>query len=393
MSKAQLVAKTVRVGVLSLELRKYADGRFGFDYSPPGEDRIKVRLRTIAKAEERAKEILGAARGGKLPRFVDDPDLFAEFLLWKARQGDGALVPALVKSFKAMKGGKKLSHHTTRILFADLDAFADAFPGKIEALSRGAVEKWIDGLSVGPRRWNNVREHLVSLWKFARREGAITAAVHGPEMIERKKVSYQVETYTPDEFDAYLKATPGEWLPSLVLMALCGIRPMELFVEVRHAEPKPTLRWENFLWDRCKVDVPAEVAKDRRRRFVPLCAAALVLLAGWRDAKGFIAPREDAYKFTGKWAKAAGVKWKKDGWRHSYASYRLAVTQNVHALADEMGNSVHMIRTHYLDRKHEDEAHRWFRVRKVPKSVGSDSSETHKTHRKISRSGHVKATI
>lgn len=80
------------------------------------------------------------------------------------------------------------------------------------------------------------------------------------------------------------------------------------------------------------------------------------------------------------------MKWKKDGWRHSYASYRLALTQNAHALAEEMGNSVHMIRTHYLDLKHEDEAQKWFQVRKVPKApkpVLRDVRTTNRQNRRV----------
>jgi integrase len=46
--------------------------------------------------------------------------------------------------------------------------------------------------------------------------------------------------------------------------------------------------------------------------------------------------------------RAAGfAKWKVNGLRHSFATYHLAKWQNAAALAEEMGNSVGIIREHY----------------------------------------------
>jgi hypothetical protein len=76
----------------------------------------------------------------------------------------------------------------------------------------------------------------------------------------------------------------------------------------------------------------------------------------------------DVHKFTRKWAEAAGMEWKSDALRHSYASYKLALTHDMAALALEMGNSPTMIFRHYLDLKHEDEAKAWFAVLPSAKS-------------------------
>lgn len=376
--KAAAIAKTIRAGSLRIDIREYADGRFGFDFHPPGGERQRVRLLGLHSAEERASELIGVARAGKVERLAIDEDEYAEFLRWKAERGTGALVPALVGKFKALQLAKGLSPHTSRIPNADLDAFAEAFPVSIAKVSREAVEGWIDRRKVGNRRFNNIRSHIIGLWKFARREGTIGVMLCGPELIAKRKVKYVVETYSPAEFDAYLSVVPFDWLPSIILGGLCGVRPWEMWIDPRNEEIKPTLEWRHFLWDRKKIDMPPEVAKDRRRRFIPICPAALSLLAPWRAAKGPVAPRfrapgvpVDAYAFTRKWAEAAGVPWKNDGWRHSYASYRLAATQNAAALSEEMGNSVAMIRRHYLDLKHEDEAREWFARRKVPKSAKS----------------------
>jgi integrase len=361
-AKPKPESKTVRVGALSLTVRLYADGRYGFDFVPPGESRIKVRLHSIKDAEARALDILGAARGGKVNALSLDQSEIAEFLHWKANKGNGADVPSVVASFLTAKMGKGNSVHHMRQLRSDLTSFAEAFVRPINQITRADVEGWLNRRMVAARRWNNLRETLVSLFRFARREGAIGVNLCGPELVERKRVKVKVETYTPDELQKLLSASPVEWLPLLVLGAFAGIRPMEICPDPRNGGEKPPLRWENVLWEKRKVDIPAEVSKVGRRRFAALNDTAAAWLQPWRHATGPIVPRLDMHKHTSRIAKAAEVTWKNDGLRHSYASYRLAQTQDMASLALELGNSPAMIFRHYLDLKHEEEAAEWFGV-------------------------------
>jgi hypothetical protein len=48
--------------------------------------------------------------------------------------------------------------------------------------------------------------------------------------------------------------------------------------------------------------------------------------------------------------------------RHSFISYRVAETADVSRVADEAGNSVAIIRQHYLRRVKPAEAARWFAI-------------------------------
>ena len=51
-----------------------------------------------------------------------------------------------------------------------------------------------------------------------------------------------------------------------------------------------------------------------------------------------------------------------DKHQFTYGSYRTALTQNVPQVALEMGNSVHMVKRHYLEAKTFDEGLCWFRI-------------------------------
>ncbi|MCW5556808.1 MAG: hypothetical protein KIT22_03055, partial [Verrucomicrobiae bacterium] len=64
-----------------------------------------------------------------------------------------------------------------------------------------------------------------------------------------------------------------------------------------------------------------------------------------------------------KVARAAGVPWVKNGLRHSFCSYRLAVTKNAAQVAHEAGNSAGMVFKHYRELVTEAQGKAWFDIR------------------------------
>lgn len=180
--------------------------------------------------------------------------------------------------------------------------------------------------------------------------------------MERKEIKSNILTYTPAELTAFMSVLPPEWQVVIALGAFAGLRPEESAPET--TTNKPGLQWENILWHKNKIDVPAEVSKTRQRRFIPMNDALLSWLIPLKKKSGRIAPKKGRIYWSMKsWEEKSGVTWKTDGLRHSYASYRLAETKDMAALALEMGNSPAMIFKHYLDLKHGDEAIEWFKIR------------------------------
>lgn len=359
MTPAKIIS-SVRNGSMRLDVREFADGRFGFDFKPPGEYRKKVRVTTADAARQKAEEYIGLARGGKVERAAIDEKEYAEFLQWKAAKKAPSNISDLVPSFLASKRRKGVSPHTIRSLESTLIPLAKEFPGSIASLTRAAVEEWIDERPRGPRRWNNMHAAIVALHRFARRDGLLPAELCPVERMEKQKVKNSVLTYSPIELQKLLAAVPKEWLPLVALGAFAGLRPEEIAPELRYKNAKPSIRWENILWDKEKIDVPADVSKDRRRRFAPLLPVLRDWLADWRDARGPVVPEVHPQKMRNALCARAGVAWKSDGLRHSFASYRLAFFPDEAKLSLEMGNSIEMIRRHYLDLKHDNEAKEWF---------------------------------
>lgn len=355
--------RTVKQGGLKIDILHYADGRYGFDWQTNEFDRKQIRRRTQEGAEKKAKELIEESKAGVVDLRDVDLDDYAEFLRWRSQREKAQPVKKLVERFLAVKNSKGLSGKHVRGIESTLSDFQRAFPCLVTELTREKVESWLEGKEVGPRRWNNILADVVALVRFARREGVIGAELSPVELIERKKVTVKILTYTPAELKEILSSVAKEWMPVIALGAFCGLRPEEIAPENRNE--KEGLKWENILWSKNKVDVPAAVSKTRRRRFAPLPDAAKAFLAEWKTSKGHVAPGGQRFCHYLPKLKRANerITWKPDALRHSFASYRLAVLKDIQELSLEMGNSPSMIHAHYLDLKHEDEAAEWFSIR------------------------------
>ena len=92
------------------------------------------------------------------------------------------------------------------------------------------------------------------------------------------------------------------------------------------------------------VEVPAEKAKTRRRRLVPIRPA----LRAWLAVGGSL-PLRDGNPRLAAVATASGVPWPRNAPRHSFCSYHLAEFQSAAQTALEAGHSEQMLFAHYRE--------------------------------------------
>lgn len=366
--KPAKIVKTVKRGPLSISIRLYADGRHGFDYKPGNGDREKVRLNDLDAAEKRARELLGAGSAGKLELLNIDPEEFAEFLRWKSTRKPVPTIRDAAKSLLDSKDGKGLAGGTLSTLNTTLNnlnlKFGDV---RLDELTREDVEKWLNAKNVGGNRWNGILGSIVAVIRHARKSGLISTELHPVETIFKRSFDTQVEIYSAEEVKVLISAATDAILPRIILGAFCGLRPQEICPNPEFG--KRGLAWENIIWERGVVEVPAVVSKVRRKRFAPLTDAAKAFLLPLRKTSGPISALSRAEFSLGAWAKKAGAKWKQDALRHSFASYRLALIPDIAALALELGNTPAIIHDHYLNLQHPEPAAEWFAIR--PKTWNS----------------------
>jgi hypothetical protein len=74
-----------------------------------------------------------------------------------------------------------------------------------------------------------------------------------------------------------------------------------------------------------------------------------------------VAPYEGTEPLIKRLARA-GIKWKKNGLRHAFGSYRCAVLKDVAQVAFEMGNSPAIVLAHYNEAQELATALEWFAI-------------------------------
>jgi integrase len=137
------------------------------------------------------------------------------------------------------------------------------------------------------------------------------------------------------------------------------------FGGVRREELHKGLAWDAINFDRGTITVPASIAKTARKRKIVMSENLLEWLAPYRLKSGpifNIGPR----KRIAKVVKASGVKWKGNGLRHSFGSYRMEQTKNEGQVALEMGNSPADVKDHYFEIVDERAAKDYWSIKPLP---------------------------
>jgi len=342
--------EVVRVGGFSARLwQSLGDGRWRW-HTRRGGKRVMCAAKALDKAKARAKAQLVALRDGRSALGEIDARLVSEFLAWKGERADSPPVAEAARNYVRHLTEREVQ---TRIIEGDLARFAAAFPGPIAEVTAAQVADYLGKLGVGPRRHNNVRSTLVSFFGYCRKLDLIPDRMTAPERTHALDLQVKRPAiYRPDEFRALLAAVEPSWRLPLAICGLAGLRTCEA---------------ERLLWGQVKLGkrlievLPDVKTKTKRRRLVPIHAA----LATWlRKAKlapeDHVCPQAERIDNLAKRVKRKGVKWVKNGLRHSYGSYRCAVVKSAAQVSLEMGNSEGTVRSHYLDYVERPEATKWF---------------------------------
>lgn len=254
-----------------------------------------------------------------------------------------------------------------------LGQFASAFTTTISSVNPAQVRTYVQGLRnsngspLAPRSRENHRRLIVTLFQHAAQQGYVardTAAdianIQGPRV-----VAGQTGIFTPNQIQQILMALTGSDRVICALGAFCGLRSAEL----------GRLRWENIRMDQGVVVIDAQQTKTASRRVIPLPENAIAWIAPLipTKASGRISRHEHPDyqgEHLAETAQALGIQWVRNGLRHSWCSYRLAVTKNAALTAHEAGNSPQILHRHYNELVTEAEAKEWFSVAPEPPTAG-----------------------
>lgn len=258
-----------------------------------------------------------------------------------------------------------------------LGQFSKAFVLPIIAVSAPLVQQWIYGLKnqktkkdTAARTKENMLRQIVSLFNFARRQKYVPAelALELSEISTPRKQHAPIGIYTPDEMRAILAAADAVVAPALAIAAFAGLRLAEV----------SRLDWREVRLSEKLIVVGAENAKTAARRLVPISDNLAAWLTPHAKRFGSLNPCQEQLENVGnalgnrfeRAAARAKIAWKRNGFRHSYISYRVATLKDVPAVALECGNSPQVIFSNYRALATDAEAIAWFSIM-PPKQAGN----------------------
>ena len=230
---------------------------------------------------------------------------------------------------------------------------AEVFPGLcLSDLTTQALDKWLSGLKLGATTKNDMRRVLGTCGNWAERQGHLLKGTNPfLGMIRYKEEKAAVSIFTPEQIASLLKKADATLRPYLAIGAFAGLRTAELH----------RLDWSEIDLDRGFITVAASKAKTRRRRLVPISENLKLWLTPIRQISGSICVHACA-QHAAK-TKCDGFAWAKNGLRHSFVSYRLAILHDTARVSLEAGNSPQVIFSHYRELVTPEAAKAWFDVR------------------------------
>ena len=261
------------------------------------------------------------------------------------------LVPEILKELLEVRKKEGASAVHVKDLRGRLRIFAAKFTCTLASVSSCQIHDFLLALNVEARTRNNFRNAVSNLVGFARQRRYVPRQ-YDPlaEVPVAKEIRKPVEIFTVEDITNLLQHAKPTLVPFLCLVAFGGLRH----------EEAARLDWADYT--NGHIRVRAEIAKCRQSRLIPVQPNLASWLAPFRKTGGAVQPFANVTDELADLAKATGMKWKHNGLRHSFGSFRLAVAQDPAKVAYEMGNSVAMVFKHYRALVTEDEGKAWFGI-------------------------------
>jgi len=250
-----------------------------------------------------------------------------------------------------------------KAISAGLKALGEHFNGQpVIDITPAQISSYLTGLDMVARTKKNHRDVIgyfnrwLCLHKYLPKD---TDWLYGVQDYAKAKVG-ETAIYTPEEMQAILKVCEDD---ELAAIAIGG------FTAMRHSEIC-RLKWENIQLSDKPGESWIEVlgGKNERhgqlRRLVPVSDNLRAWLRTCHKPTGPVTKLdyEQSTKHLPHLVGRAKVAFKRNAFRHSGISYRVAQTGDVARIAEESGNSVAVIRMNYLRVVKPDEAAKWFNI-------------------------------
>jgi integrase len=261
----------------------------------------------------------------------------------------------LVEEYYAARRTSGVSPEYLRLLRRDVGGFAQFTAGRmLPDLRARDLDDHIARLNVAAITKNGVRDRVLVFCRWAKGRGFLPTGWRELEgAVVYQEMPQDVTIFTPEEMERLLrKARRHPVTPFIAIGAFAGLRSAEI----------QRLDWKNVRLDRGFIEVRAETCKTRARRLVPISDNLRAWLEPYAQPAGPVTPFLAVSSVVVRLAKRAGMRWKKNALRHSYVSYRLALTNDGAKTALEAGHDQTILFRHYRELVEPQMAKKWFAI-------------------------------
>ena len=256
----------------------------------------------------------------------------AEFFMNHSVAGEaGKPAREVVADLLAVKRGANRRPDTLTDAESRLNRFVASFGDRpLGTITLHDLERWLEGLEVGPVSRDNYRRAVVGLFNYGQRRGlcdrnpALGLAKSGRD--ERMPA-----ILTPKQAQDLLNAAAAH-APEMVPFFAVG-----LFAGLRPKNELGRLDWRNIDFKARTILVSPATAKRRRTRYVKMSANLIAWLAPYRQTSGTMFYSRRLFR---KAVDKAGIAtWTPDVMRHSFGTYHLLAHGDANATALQLGHS------------------------------------------------------
>lgn len=243
-----------------------------------------------------------------------------------------------VAQFMESRKSRNVSQRHISGLTHELGKFCGAFgQQELRLITPADIKGFLEKGWTNHRTRNNIRCGIVTLFRWARdtKDWLPQTPRTVPEKVEKYTQDFvEPEIYSPEELETYLTRTPSKILPFICVTAFTGIRA---------AETK-RLRWESINWADKLIPLSNKITKTKIRRVVPILPVLEAWLEKLKQPEGPLVLRRDPYRIFREELK---LPWRDNGWRHSFATYHLALHNDPKLTSWICGHSENVLLTTY----------------------------------------------
>jgi len=219
---------------------------------------------------------------------------------------------------------------------------------KAEVIKPHQLRNWIDhfknekGQFLSGTTKNSFRAGLSVIWQYGKVRGLVQSnPVEQIQKFEEDNEDEQISILSVEQTTILLKKADQEIIPFLAIAMFAGVRRAEL----------ERLDWSAINLEKGHIEIKKDVAKTGSRRFIDISENLKPWLLPFKIERGSLLPLSTLRRTKGQPSlqrlrdllesstKAAGIiPWPRNCMRHSFGSYRMALTDDPKKVASEMGH-------------------------------------------------------